>query len=169
VVFALAWSNQAVGNQRSYPMYLFRIHLAVLKKSNALEKMETQIVKAPYLVLIPEEIPWCVDHMKIALGNHASHSLGEVLDVDYYNISENRLKIFERDLYKCKYCGKQLTRFSATLDHIQPVSRGGLNSLDNLVTACLHCNSNRGNRPVMEAVTRGMVEHNPPDLRSAGR
>jgi hypothetical protein len=112
----------------------------------------------PYLVLIPEEIPWCVDHMKIVQKNHASHLVDEVRDVDYYNIAENRLKIFERDLYKCKYCGKQLTRFSATLDHIQPVSHGGLNSFDNLVTSCLHCNSGRGNRPVMEAVARGVAE-----------
>ena len=27
-------------------------------------------------------------------------------ELDYYNVSENRLKIFERDAYKCKYCGK---------------------------------------------------------------
>jgi hypothetical protein len=112
----------------------------------------------PYFVLIPEEIPWCVDQMKTAQDNNASHTVDEIRDVDYYNIAENRLKIFERDSYKCKYCGKQLTRFSATLDHIQPVSRGGLNSFDNLVTACLHCNSSRGNRPVMEAVAKGNTE-----------
>jgi len=109
----------------------------------------------PFLVLIPEEIPWCIDHMKTANENVATHIVDEFRDVDYYNITENRIKIFERDLYKCKYCGKQLTRFSATLDHIQPISHGGLNSFDNLVTACLHCNSSRGNRPVMEAVAQG--------------
>ena len=124
----------------------------------------------PYLVLIPEEIPWCVEHMKKAQENHAAYTVDEIRDVDYYNIAENRLTIFERDSYKCKYCGKQLTRFSATLDHIQPISHGGLNSFDNLVTACLHCNSSRGNRPVMEAVTKGMAEHgNSPDPRSSGR
>ena len=112
----------------------------------------------PYFVLIPEEIPWCVDYMKTAQENQSTHLVDEVRDVDYYNIAENRLKIFERDSYKCKYCGKQLTRFSATLDHIQPVSRGGLNSFDNLVTTCLHCNSSRGNRPVMEAVAKGIAE-----------
>ncbi|MGH8504837.1 MAG: HNH endonuclease, partial [Stenotrophobium sp.] len=42
--------------------------------------------------------------------------------------------------------------FTATLDHIQPVSKGGDNSLHNLTTACLHCNSRRGSRPVMEAI-----------------
>ncbi|MDE2118063.1 MAG: HNH endonuclease, partial [Betaproteobacteria bacterium] len=70
------------------------------------------------------------------------------------NVSENRYKVFERDGYKCHYCGKQLTRFSATLDHIQPVSKGGDNSFENLVTACLHCNAERGNKPVMDFVTQ---------------
>jgi len=73
-------------------------------------------------------------------------------ELDYYNVAENRLKVFERDGYECHYCKKQLTRFTATLDHIQPVSERGDNSLHNLTTACLHCNSRRGSRPVMEAI-----------------
>ncbi len=82
----------------------------------------------------------------------------ETREVDFYNIAENRLKVFERDGYKCKYCAKQLTRFSATLDHIQPVSKGGTNTMDNLVTACLHCNSSRGSRPVMDAIKKNNAE-----------
>jgi len=73
-------------------------------------------------------------------------------ELDFYNVVENRLKVFERDSYKCHYCSKQLTRFSATLDHIQPVSKGGDNSFENLVTACLHCNSERGNKPIMDFI-----------------
>jgi 5-methylcytosine-specific restriction endonuclease McrA len=74
----------------------------------------------------------------------------EARELDCYNVSENRLRIFVRDGYKCHYCGKQLTRFSATLDHIHPVSEGGDNSEGNLVTACLHCNSRRGSQPVSD-------------------
>ncbi|HVN87486.1 MAG TPA: GNAT family N-acetyltransferase [Candidatus Binatia bacterium] len=69
----------------------------------------------------------------------------EKRESDFYNVPENRLKVFERDGYLCYRCGKHLTRFSATLDHIQPVSRGGDHSYANLVTSCLHCNSRRGN------------------------
>lgn len=68
-------------------------------------------------------------------------SVNDHKELDFYNIQENRYKDFERDGYKCHYCQKQLTRFSATLDHIQPVSKGGDNSFNNLVTACLHCNA----------------------------
>jgi 5-methylcytosine-specific restriction endonuclease McrA len=79
-----------------------------------------------------------------------TESIDEKKQLDYYNIAKNRLKVFERDNYKCHYCDKQLTRFTATLDHIQPVSKGGGNSYENLTTACLHCNSRRGSKPVME-------------------
>jgi hypothetical protein len=107
----------------------------------------------PYVVRLPEEIPWCMQLIreKAVLVN-TPVPVDESTGTDFYNIAENRIKIFERDDYQCRYCSKQLTRFSATLDHVQPVSRGGKNTFDNLVTACLHCNSRRGNRPVMDAL-----------------
>jgi 5-methylcytosine-specific restriction endonuclease McrA len=69
-------------------------------------------------------------------------------DIDYYNVRENRIAVYERDAYKCRYCEKQLTRFTATLDHVTPVAEGGDNSFGNLVTACLDCNSRKNKRPV---------------------
>lgn len=104
-----------------------------------------------YKVSIPDEIPICKELMQ-------KSSVGEVLgidvnkELDFYNVAENRLKVFERDGYKCHYCSKQLTRFSATLDHIQPISKGGDNSFDNLITACLHCNAQRGNKAIMDFI-----------------
>lgn len=105
-----------------------------------------------YKICLPEEIPLCQERMKTAVAEEPTRTVDQAVELDYYNIAENREKIFERDAYKCYYCQKQLTRFTATLDHIQPVSRGGDNSFSNLVTACLHCNSKRGNRPIMDAI-----------------
>ena len=104
-----------------------------------------------YKVAIPDEIPLC----KALMQQHALKVVSAIetkKELDFYNIPENRLKVFERDGYKCHYCAKQLTRFSATLDHIQPVSKGGDNSYDNLITACLHCNAERGNKTVMDFI-----------------
>jgi hypothetical protein len=125
-----------------------------LEEKSAIRKDgDTNREGTPYFVHLPEEIPWCVELIKQRQSEQSSsRPVDPVREVDYYNIAENRLSIFERDGFKCTYCGKQLTRFSATLDHIQPVSKGGTNGMDNLATACLHCNSNRGNRPVMEAL-----------------
>jgi hypothetical protein len=105
-----------------------------------------------YKVAIPDEISIC-RAMMVEKSKIVETPVDTKKELDFYNISDNRIKIFERDNFKCHYCGKLLTRFSATLDHIQPVSRGGDNSYDNLVTACLHCNSERGNKPVMDFIT----------------
>ncbi|MBN2829471.1 MAG: HNH endonuclease [Candidatus Cloacimonetes bacterium] len=107
-----------------------------------------------YKLVLPEEIEICqkrIAEVKIT----EQPFVDPHKELDYYNIIENRLRIFERDNYKCYYCDMQLTRFSATIDHIQPVSQGGDNSYDNLVTSCLQCNSRRGAKPVMKAILDG--------------
>ena len=98
-----------------------------------------------YRVLLPEEIPTCqvarAERDKSDTPSSATES-----EVDYYNVRENRLKVYERDSYKCQHCGKQLTRFTATLDHLKAVAHGGDNSFGNLVTSCLGCNSKKNSR-----------------------
>ncbi len=55
-----------------------------------------------------------------------------------------RREILVRDNYTCQYCGKRT--HDLTLDHIIPRSRGGLNTWDNLVSACHDCNHKKGQR-----------------------
>ena len=58
-----------------------------------------------------------------------------------------RLSIYVRDALGCVYCRAGIESGARlTLDHLVPVSHGGKNSPDNLCTACLTCNSSRGNR-----------------------
>ena len=58
-----------------------------------------------------------------------------------------RLAIYLRDGLACCWCGATIEDGAQlTLDHCRPVSRGGSNEADNLVTACHRCNSSRGNR-----------------------
>ena len=100
-----------------------------------------------YKILIPEEIEACREAMKDR--QTAEHKTVDVdKEIDFYNVRESRHKIFERDSYKCAYCDKQLTRFTATLDHVTPVSAGGDNSYDNVITACLQCNSQKTGKPL---------------------
>jgi hypothetical protein len=107
----------------------------------------------PYRIYLPEEIAICRDAMSKVQQKELPR-IDPKRELDFYNIKENRLKVFERDKYMCHYCKKQLTRFSATLDHIQPVSKGGDNSYDNLITACLLCNSQRGAKPIMDHIAQ---------------
>lgn len=52
-----------------------------------------------------------------------------------------RSAVFARDDYTCRYCGVRGTQLEC--DHVMPVSRGGSNGLDNLVTACIGCNRSK--------------------------
>ena len=58
--------------------------------------------------------------------------------------------LFARDQYRCQYCGRtQLElkpREQLTRDHLIPISRGGLNEWNNVVTACSPCNTRKANR-----------------------
>lgn len=57
-----------------------------------------------------------------------------------------RFKVFDRDDYKCRYCGKT-PEDGVTLeaDHIQPLSKGGSDDMENLVTSCMDCNRGKSN------------------------
>ena len=48
--------------------------------------------------------------------------------------------LFKRDKRMCMYCGDYLFDCERTRDHVVPVSRGGNNNWENLVTACRDCN-----------------------------
>ncbi|HUH13230.1 MAG TPA: HNH endonuclease [Longimicrobiales bacterium] len=63
--------------------------------------------------------------------------------------------LFARDHYRCQYCGRHRSRLRGreflTRDHVLPISRGGLNTWDNVVAACSPCNNRKGNRTPDEA------------------
>lgn len=56
-----------------------------------------------------------------------------------------RIAVFKRDGFVCCYCGDDVSD-DPQCDHVLPISRGGQNSLDNLVTACRPCNSSKGDK-----------------------
>ncbi len=59
--------------------------------------------------------------------------------------------LFTRDRNICMYCGQTFTRGDLTRDHVIPVSRGGRDIWENVVTACLTCNVRKGCRTPQQA------------------
>lgn len=63
--------------------------------------------------------------------------------------------LFARDEYTCQYCGRHRRELRGrqflTRDHIIPVSRGGANTWENVVTACSPCNNRKASRTPAEA------------------
>ncbi|MCR2817321.1 HNH endonuclease [Microbacterium sp. zg.Y1090] len=57
-----------------------------------------------------------------------------------------RRGVLRRDGHHCAYCGKA----AATIDHVMPRSRGGADSWENLVAACVRCNNTKGDRTPQE-------------------
>ena len=62
--------------------------------------------------------------------------------------SRLRRKVLIRDRWHCHYCDVMLyEQEGPTVDHKVPKSRGGKNTLDNLVAACRWCNCAKGDMP----------------------
>ncbi|HAY43945.1 MAG TPA: HNH endonuclease [Micrococcaceae bacterium] len=57
-------------------------------------------------------------------------------------IHVTRRGVLRRDHFRCAYCGKNAN----TIDHVIPRSRGGQNTWENLVAACLSCNSRKADK-----------------------
>lgn len=51
----------------------------------------------------------------------------------------------------CAYCGVSLSRFGFAVDHVVPLSNGGLHVLENLVIACQPCNRAKGDLSLDES------------------
>lgn len=60
-------------------------------------------------------------------------------------IRYSKHNVFLRDEYTCQYCGTDVNRKTATLDHVVPSSHGGKSTWENATTACGPCNASKGN------------------------
>jgi len=106
----------------------------------------------------------------VSSGGNASTHCDVVMDVDNLNrfvlflsekikfnksiagqralmTSKLRQHIKERDAFTCKQCGasiQQEPNLLLEIDHIIPVSKGGLTTEDNLQTLCWRCNRSKG-------------------------
>ena len=59
--------------------------------------------------------------------------------------------LFARDQHLCLYCGHDYPRPHLTRDHVMPLSKGGRDIWENVVSACFHCNSRKGGRTPQQA------------------
>lgn len=67
------------------------------------------------------------------------------------SFTKDRFSIFERDRFRCVYCGKtSLDGIELHVDHIVPKKLGGNDMADNLVTACIECNLGKCAMAMME-------------------
>jgi 5-methylcytosine-specific restriction endonuclease McrA len=75
--------------------------------------------------------------------------LSVYVHVPYKRIVLSRKNILRRDGHRCQYCGR--SDVSLTVDHVVPKARGGDETWENLVAACVRCNNAKGDRTPVEA------------------
>lgn len=73
---------------------------------------------------------------------------------DFLQTADLRRAIHERERGRCFYCFRHLPRRQESLDHVLPRVRRALNSYRNLVSCCLECNSQKGERPAEDHLRR---------------
>jgi len=68
--------------------------------------------------------------------------------------------IFERDNFRCIYCGHTSYGDDAELhaDHIVPKSKGGPDEAGNLVTSCIECNLTKHNNELQPKIVAVILE-----------
>ncbi len=73
---------------------------------------------------------------------------------DRIRLKFSRLNIYARDRFECQYCGERKQTEELTFDHVQPRSRGGKTTWENIVSCCIACNSEKADRTPAEAGMR---------------
>jgi len=141
------------------------LNVTPMKRALTLLVQDHARVIHPYNYAIYNFADWCeLSQMAGAFeGGRFIHTpsqairLPEVIILHAYNgfykqeVRLSRRNIFERDKHRCQYCNAKLPKQELTIDHVLPRSRGGRDTWDNLVLACMPCNVHKGNRTPDEA------------------
>jgi len=142
-------------------------HVLVLNAS--FEPLSVVSVKRAIVLLLKEKAEIIEAAEAVLRSEHKVFPRPLVIRLMYYvriphrvAIPVSRKSLLVRDHYKCQYCGAQPPARELTVDHILPRSRGGETKWENVVIACKHCNSKKGNKTPVEANMRLKVKPNKP-------
>lgn len=84
------------------------------------------------------------------IATHGNSRALEKMRTDYVPPLNNQT-LFQRDGHICMYCGQHFPRKLLSRDHVRPLSLGGPDRWNNVVTACVRCNNHKAGRTPEEA------------------
>jgi 5-methylcytosine-specific restriction endonuclease McrA len=91
---------------------------------------------------------WWIDHPEEYIIKRNNRRVKTLLTPKELRITVKQWReLLEEYNYKCAYCGKEI---KLSMDHIKTLSRGGLNTKENMVPACRHCNCSKGTKTCEE-------------------
>ena len=152
----------------SIPWLARNIHLSVcptreavrrLAEHGALRLIERSKQGHVAEVRLPEEIPGV--RAKAREERKAAQPAGamDIEDVDFLKTPELRRAIHARERGRCFYCHRRITPRMECLDHVVPRAKVRCNSYRNLVSCCMECNSQKGERSAEEYLRWLFREH----------
>jgi 5-methylcytosine-specific restriction endonuclease McrA len=118
----------------------------------------------------------CLDMVAYTLGSHiltvhggfnAAHQRS-TLDIhsiiatygnhqNYYRLDKGytpplcNQTLFQRDAHLCLYCGGHFPKQQLSRDHVTPISQSGQDAWNNVVSACVRCNTHKAGRTPEQA------------------
>jgi len=84
------------------------------------------------------------------VATYSHHGGGHKIDPNYVPPLNNPA-LFRRDDHLCLYCGQRFHHRVLSRDHITPISMGGVDGWNNVVTACKRCNNHKAGRTPEQA------------------
>lgn len=84
------------------------------------------------------------------IATHHHHHRGFSTDPNYVPPLSNPA-LFRRDNNLCLYCGQKFAYADLSRDHVRPLSHGGTDTWNNVVTACKRCNNHKAGRTPEQA------------------
>lgn len=84
------------------------------------------------------------------IATHGDNHAGAKARAHYVPPLSNQT-LFARDAQLCLYCGERMPLRGLSRDHIVPLSAGGRDSWNNVVSACKRCNNRKAGRTPEQA------------------
>ena len=127
----------------------------VLVLNQSYEPLMVIGAKRAVILLLNEKVDSLENYREKIHSAYISLPLPSVIKLKYYarirrkEIVLSRKNILKRDNHTCQYCG--VCSVPMTIDHVISRKKGGEDTWENLVAACVPCNTRKGNHSPREA------------------
>lgn len=158
---------------REHKLESFKMNPLILKLDISGRPLRWVSKEAGALLYCRDQVVWEAGKSAVRLHGGMSRVTGERSFLDVNTIIATRgvdaklatqrtvptltnTQLFRRDGFMCMYCGNHFSARELTRDHVLPVSRGGKDRWENVVSACRPCNHRKGNWTLDELDRLGM-------------
>ncbi|MEM8868354.1 MAG: HNH endonuclease [Verrucomicrobiota bacterium] len=135
-----------VGVQRAFGLLLQDHAQVIYTGDGSFQMMDSEKWLQLSMDAEPEENEDYVQTVRMRIRVPKVLLLREYGQLPVQEVKFTRENLFERDNYRCQYCGNGFEAQDLNMDHVIPRDRGGRTSWENIVTSCIKCNSRKANR-----------------------